>query len=243
MEIGDHMKEYFLRLYTKTKDEYYRQVSRYMDNNEKKFIITANPESFNLARSDNELELLLLDPQNDIVADGISIVKCAKKYGINVRERITGIDLANKVLELANNKKKSLYLFGAEKEVLDTLTQKIRESYPKIKILGTTDGYVEDKDKVLESIVKLNPDVCLVALGIPMQEKLIGRYIEKAKKGIYIGVGGSFDVMSGIKKRAPKIFIKLNLEWLYRIIKEPSRLKRFYNNNIKFMFSVLRDKK
>ena len=81
----------------------------------------------------------------------------------------------------------------------------------------------------MKKIVKLNPDICLVALGIPYQEKLINKYIDIAKKGIYVGVGGSFDVLSGTKKRAPKIFIKLNLEWLYRLICEPKRLKRFIN--------------
>ena len=84
----------------------------------------------------------------------------------------------------------------------------------------------------------MKPDICLIAMGIPMQEKLINKYFKNAKKGIYIGVGGSFDVLSGIKKRAPKLFIKLNLEWLYRIIKEPRRLKRFWNNNIKFLFKI-----
>ena len=90
----------------------------------------------------------------------------------------------------------------------------------------------------MKKIVKLNPDICLVALGIHYQEKLINKYIDIAKKGIYVGVGGSFDVLSGTKKRAPKIFIKLNLEWLYRLICEPKRLKRFINSNVKFIFEV-----
>ena len=90
----------------------------------------------------------------------------------------------------------------------------------------------------MKDIVKKKPDICMVALGIPYQEKLISKYFDKVNKGIYIGVGGSFDVMSGTKKRAPKIFIKLNLEWLYRIMTEPKRLKRFWNSNVKFMFKI-----
>ena len=81
----------------------------------------------------------------------------------------------------------------------------------------------------------MQPDICLVALGIPEQELLINKYFNKFKKGIFIGVGGSFDVLSGHKKRAPKLMIKLHLEWLYRIIKEPKRFKRFWESNIKFM--------
>ena len=95
-------------------------------------------------------------------------------------------------------------------------------------------GYVEDKNKVFETIEELEPDIILVALGMPVQEKLIYESLDKFNKGIFVGVGGSFDVLSGTKKRAPEFFIKHNLEWLYRIAKEPSRIRRFYDNNIKF---------
>ena len=90
---------------------------------------------------------------------------------------------------------------------------------------------------------KESPDICLVALGIPFQETIIYKHFNEFKKGIFIGVGGSFDVLSGFKKRAPKIFQKLNIEWLYRIIKEPKRLKRFYKNNIQFVFQLKKIKK
>ena len=98
-------------------------------------------------------------------------------------------------------------------------------------------------DIVFKEIIKLKPDVVMVALGIPNQEKLIYKHLKEFKKGIFIGVGGSFDVISGSKKRAPKLFVKLNIEWLYRICKEPSRLKRFWNNNVKFIFKIQKMKK
>ena len=87
-------------------------------------------------------------------------------------------------------------------------------------------------------MIKKEPDIVLVALGMPLQEELIYKYFDKFKKGIFIGVGGTFDVLSGSKKRAPKILIKLNLEWFYRIIKEPKRIKKFWNNNVKFMWYI-----
>ena len=120
---------------------------------------------------------------------------------------------------------------------------KIKKEYPKIVIKGHANGYVKDKDKVFQDIIKSKPDICLVALGIPEQELLIDKHINDFKKGIFMGVGGSFDVFSETKKRAPKIFIKLNLEWLYRLFKEPYRIKRFYNNNIKFIIYVLKNRK
>lgn len=237
------MKDYFLRLYTRSKNDYYIKLSKYLDNCERKFIVTANPETFRLAKTDTELENIILCEENDILPDGIAIVKAARKYGVDVAERITGIDTAEKLLELINNKKKTLFLFGSREEVLESLVEMIRKEYPCIKVLGAVDGYVEDKDAVFDTIAELSPDVTLVAMGVPLQEKLIARNLYKVKKGLFIGVGGTFDVLSGAKKRAPRIFIKLNLEWLYRIATEPSRLKRFYRNNVKFMFDVYREKK
>lgn len=238
----DFLKELFDTLYKKSRNEYFIKLSKYLDNNEKKFIVTANPETFMLARNDEEIRDIILNKDNDIIPDGIAVVKGARKLGIDVKERIAGIDVASKLLELLNNKKKTLYLFGAKDEVLKKLENVIKSKYPCIKILGSSHGFISDKDSEFEKIVSLNPDVCLVALGIPLQEKLINKYIEKANKGIYVGVGGTFDVLSGYKKRAPKIFIKLNLEWLYRIITEPSRLKRFYKSNIKFVKEIYKEK-
>lgn len=177
-----------------------------------------------------------------MVPDGIGIVKAARMINYDVKERITGIDIANELLKLGNKQKKSIYLFGAKQEVIDSMEKVLKESYPNLNLVGMSNGYEKDKDKIFEKIVKTKPDIVLVALGIPLQEKLIYKHLDKFDKGIFVGVGGSFDVISGHKKRAPKIFIKLNLEWLYRILKEPKRLKRFYDSNVKFIFKVRRQK-
>ena len=99
-------------------------------------------------------------------------------------------------------------------------------------------GYTKDKDLFFDEISKTKPDIVMVALGIPNQERLIYKHLNKFDKGVFIGVGGSFDVLSGYKKRAPKFFVNHNLEWLYRITKEPKRLKRFWNNNVLFIFKI-----
>lgn len=233
------MKEYLKKLYTKDKNTYFKLLSNDLKNKHKRFIITVNPETLMLSENDKELKKIL-DGNYSFVPDGIAVVKAARKVGTNVAERITGIDIAEYLLKLANENKYSIYLFGAKAEVIEKLVNRIKVEYPNINILGYSNGYVKDRDKIMKDIIKKTPDICMVALGIPYQEKLIAQYFNKVNKGIYIGVGGSFDVISGTKKRAPRIFIKLNLEWLYRIITEPSRLKRFWNNNIKFMFKVKR---
>lgn len=232
------MLKYFERLYTKGQDEFYELVSKNIKQNKKMFIITANPETFTIGEQDEEVNKMLLDKETTIIPDGIGIVKTAKMIDFNIKERIAGIDLATKLLEICNKNSLKLSLLGAKEEVLNNLKKVIKEQYPNIEIIKAENGYTQNKDKFFEDIIKLQPDVCLVALGIPAQEKLIYKYFNKFDKGIFVGVGGSFDVLSGTKKRAPKIFQKLNIEWLYRITKEPSRLKRFYNNNIKFIFKV-----
>lgn len=104
-------------------------------------------------------------------------------------------------------------------------------------------GYGKDKDADFREIEAMQPDLTLVALGVPAQEKLIARHLENFQKGVFIGVGGSFDVLSGSKRRAPALFVKTNTEWLYRIVREPSRLGRFYRNNVKFLRAVRRESK
>lgn len=230
------MKDILEKIYNEEENIFYSILEDLLTTNKKKFIITVNPEIIMKSYKNIEIKEMLLNDNNILVPDGISIIKKAKQYNINIKERITGVDISSKALEICNKNKKSIYLFGSKKEVLDKLIISIKQKYPNINIVGFSDGYVEDKDKIMKEIISLSPDLILIALGVPNQELLINKYIEKAKKGVFIGVGGTFDVLSGCKKRAPKLFIKLNLEWLYRIICEPTRLKRFIQNNIVFMF-------
>lgn len=232
------MRKLFDKLYKKSAQSFYEILSDNLKNNKKTFVVTANPETFMISEKNEDVRKMLLDKETVMVPDGIGVLKAGKKIGYNIEERITGIDIANELLKFGNEQKKSIYLFGSKQEVIDSMKIVIKEQYPNLKLVGTSNGYVTDKDKVFDEIVKLEPDIVLVALGIPLQEMLIYKHLNRFKKGIFVGVGGSFDVMSGMKKRAPKIFIKLNLEWLYRIMKEPKRFKRFYNSNVKFLFKV-----
>ncbi len=235
------MKKYLEKVYKEDKQDFYKEIEENLKNEEKQFIITANPEILTTAERNKEYEKILLDKNTTIIPDGIGIIKGAKMFGINLPERITGVDLTLKLIELCNKYNKSIYLFGATKEVMNKMEKLIQEKYTGVNLVGTQDGYIEDKQAVMEDIKLKNPDVILVALGVPKQEKLIYDNLQDFKKGIFVGVGGSFDVISGSKKRAPKIFIKLNLEWLYRIAFSPSRWKRFYEGNIKYIFKLKKE--
>lgn len=237
------MKAFFEKLYKGTRNDFFNFIENKLINNEKCFVVTANPETFILGTRDKDFKLLLLDGETTVIADGIGLVKGADMLGINIPERIPGVELAEQLFKYGDTLNKTIYLLGAKPEIIKALCQKLESDYKNLKIIGFCDGYYKDKDAVFEEIKTLCPDIVLVALGIPAQEKLIYKHLNQFKKGIFAGVGGSFDVLSGAKQRAPKFFIKHNLEWLYRIAKEPKRIKRFYNNNVKFLFEVRNLKK
>lgn len=232
------MKKYFDKLYKDDFNSFIKELNKNVKENIKTFVITANPETLMIGTENPVFDMILKSEDTIIVPDGIGVVKAANMLDIPIKERITGVEIVQELFRILNEEKKSLYLLGAKREVIEQLVSKIKVDYENINILGYQDGYVEDKDAVFEEIVALKPDAVLVALGIPAQEILIHKYYDKFDKGIFIGVGGSFDVLSGTKKRAPEIFIKLNLEWLYRITKEPKRFKRFYDSNIKFIGKI-----
>lgn len=238
------MREYFEKIYKGSQREFYNLIKDNLINNHKTFVITANPETIMIAEENEVLKNAFLDEQTIVVPDGIGVVKGAKMLGYKKPNKtITGIALVEQLFKYCNEYKKSLFLFGAKKTVLDTLVSKVEKNYPDIKIAGAIDGYVEDKQKAFDEIKTKKPDVVLVALGIPNQEILIYKNINEFNKGIFVGVGGSFDVLSGIKKRAPKIFLKYNLEWLYRITTEPKRIKRFLKSNVKFIRKIKEENK
>ena len=241
-EKKNDLSKFFDKIYANGKDDFYKNIDESLKKGKKRFVVTANPETLMIANRNPELEKCLLKDYVTIVPDGIGIIKGAKILGYPQKETITGVGLVEHLLKECNNLKKSIFLFGAKKEVVETLENVIKKEYTDIEIKGIENGYVEDKQKVFDEIKKLAPDLILVALGIPAQELIIDKNFEEFDKGIFIGVGGSFDVLSGLKKRAPKFFVKLHLEWLYRITTEPKRIKRFINSNVKYLLKIAEEK-
>ena len=235
------IKAYFEKLYKSTKESFFEIVKQNIINEKKMFIVTANPETIMTSEQNNDFKKALLDENTTIIPDGIGTVKGAKMLGYHVEGTIPGVELCTKLFEYCNQYSKNIFLLGAKQEVLEKLVNVLERNYPNAHICGYENGYVENKQAVFDKIPNLEPDVVLVALGIPEQELLIYKNLNQFNKGIFVGVGGSFDVLSGTKKRAPKIFIKLHLEWLYRILKEPKRLKRFFNSNVKYILKIKKE--
>ena len=237
------MRKLFDKLFKESPDVLNEILEANVVDQKKTFVVTANPEVFMKASEHELLSTMLLDDQVIITPDGEGIVMAAKKLGYKIWGKIAGVDTVEKMFDLGNSHHSKLYIYGSKQEVLDQLQERLNTRYENLQVVGLKNGYTNNADEVFKDMVAKEPDIILVALGVPKQEMLIASHLSEFKKGIFIGCGGSLDVLSGSKKRAPKIFIKLKIEWLYRICKEPKRIKRFYESNVKFLFMINKMKK
>ena len=170
----------------------------------------------------------IIDEAGLITADGIGIVMVSRLRGGNLPERVTGYDTLLKLLESGNQKKWSFYFLGSDPLTNQKVCEIIGVKYPDLSILGRHHGFFKqsEEDKIVEEIGSLKPDILVVALGAPFAERWIHKYKSKLNAKIAIGVGGSLDVIAGKVKATPESWKRLNLEWLYRLIQQPSRWKR-----------------
>lgn len=190
-------------------------------------IITANPIMIMAALENPEYKQMMQNAEL-IVPDGSGVVWAAQKGGDPVAERVAGIDLMHELLLLGAQKQWRAYLLGSTQEVIEETSSRLSRQYPGLVIAGYRDGFFgpEQDEEVVQAIKKAAPQLLFVARGADNQEPWIGKYKQKLGVPIMMGVGGSFDVISGKTKRAPLVFQKLRLEWLYRLLKQPSRLPR-----------------
>lgn len=206
-------------------------------------IVTANPEIVMTAKDDPSYREIINNVADYVTADGIGIVKAARMLGKRLPERVTGYDLFTWFLDTANKDKLRVYLIGAKPEVIQAVEKKVKSEYPDIDLVGCEDGYFKDSLETVASRIKAaQPDLVFAALGFPKQERLLAILREEGLQATMMGVGGSFDVFSGMAKRAPKAFQDAHLEWFYRLLKEPTRIGRMMVLP-KFVVEVKKSKK
>ncbi len=189
-------------------------------------VVTANPEIVMVARENRSFRTIL--EQAYVVPDGIGIVYAAKWTNQPITQRVTGVELLEALMEQADRHKWNVYLLGAAPDVTPMAAEKLAKRYPGARIVGYRNGFFQksEEGQIVQEIARLKPHLLFVALGAPKAEEWIATHRSELQVPLVMGVGGSFDVIAGKVKRAPVVWQRLHLEWLYRLLSQPSRWRR-----------------
>lgn len=203
------------------------QAEMYMEERAGAIIATANAEMILRAVKDAELRQILNDAAL-VVPDGAGTVWAAHHLGFSMPERVAGFDLVQELLRRAPARGQKVFFFGAAPGIAEAAKQKAEALYPGLSVVGTRDGYFTPAEEaaIVAAVREAAPDLLLVALGVPRQEKWLAKYLRTLGVPLAIGVGGTFDVMAGVVKRAPRWMQRAKLEWFYRGLAQPQRIGR-----------------
>lgn len=206
-------------------------------------IVTANAEIIYQASKNEKMRHVINNAQM-VTADGSGVVWASRQLGEPLEQRVTGIDLVNSICEQSAKDKWKIYILGSAPGVAAAAAVNIRNKFPGCNIVGTHHGYFNAKEEkqILAELEQLKPDILFVALGAPKQEYWIACHLAELGIPVGMGIGGSMDVLSGNVKRAPKWMQKMSLEWLYRLLIQPTRFKRVLALP-KFMLAVKKQAK
>jgi N-acetylglucosaminyldiphosphoundecaprenol N-acetyl-beta-D-mannosaminyltransferase len=210
-----------------TMDEAVARVREFIDKGSPRLVATANAEMVMLAQSDAKLAAILASADL-VVPDGAGVVWAARYHGQAVAERVAGFDLTQRLLALAAQSGYRVYFFGGAPGVAEAAAVIAQQRYPGVRIVGIRNGFFQDSDQaaIINEIHQAAPHILLAALGIPKQEKWLHCHLSGLGVPVCIGVGGTFDVMAGVVKRAPRWMQQAGLEWLYRLLRQPQRFGR-----------------
>lgn len=203
-------------------------------------VITINPEMIENA-SQNPDFAEIINSAELVIPDGIGVEIGLKILGYNVR-RIAGIEFSHRMIEECAKNSQSVALVGAKPQIVEKAKENLEKEISGLYITYAHDGYFSNDEEIINELKIRQPRLVLCALGSPKQEEFIIKAKQVLPNALFVGVGGSFDVWSGVVERAPEIYQKLGLEWLYRTIKEPKRFKRIFPTLPLFVLKVLREK-
>jgi N-acetylglucosaminyldiphosphoundecaprenol N-acetyl-beta-D-mannosaminyltransferase len=209
-----------------TMDETVAHLDALLQGDTLHLVATADASGIYMAQKDPALAAIYAQASH-VTADSYGVVWALRRQGIDT-PRVSGVDVADRLIALSAQKGYRVYLLGAAPGVPEAAAERLRLIHPGCNIVGTRHGYfpASDDQVVAEEVAKAEPDILLVAMGIPRQEKFILATQSIIKAKIAVGVGGSFDVWSGRAKRAPLIIQKMKLEWLWRLLLNPSKISK-----------------
>ena len=207
----------------------------------KGYVVTPNPEIVYQAMEDAGF-CELVNQASLVLPDGIGVIYASKILGDKLPGKVAGIDFASMLMHRMAQEKMRLFLLGAKPGVADQAAEKLKKKYSGLIISGTRDGYFKNDSEAVAAVNTAGgADVMFVCLGAPKQEYFMSKYQKKLNVTLCCGLGGSLDVFASTVQRAPDIFIKLGLEWFYRLCKEPKRIGRMMKLPL-FMLLVIRKK-
>jgi N-acetylglucosaminyldiphosphoundecaprenol N-acetyl-beta-D-mannosaminyltransferase len=190
------------------------------------YVVTPNPEIVWMCEKDGALTEAVSGAAM-VLPDGVGIIHASKILKRPLKEKIPGVDFAERLLEkYSARNENSVFLFGAKPGVAEDAAKNLKERFPGLNVAGTADGYFKDEDELVGRINAADADLLIVCLGAPLQEKWMARNRERLNARLMLGLGGSLDVYAGKTERAPEGWQKAGLEWLYRGLKDPRRIKR-----------------
>ncbi|MFP7171619.1 WecB/TagA/CpsF family glycosyltransferase [Terribacillus halophilus] len=214
------------------------QFRKALEEANQKTIFFVNAHCYNLAQKD-EFYREILNDSDYVLNDGIGIGLAAKLFNVRLSENHNGTDFTPRVLEIANEKKSRVFLLGGEEGIAKKAAFNIKKRYPGISKIEYQSGFFQDNSKVISKINDFNPDILIVGMGVPLQEKWIEQFKEELNCTLLLAVGAFLDFTANKVKRAPIIFRNLKLEWVYRLIQEPKRLwKRYLLGNLLFIYYI-----
>lgn len=201
------------------------EIHRLVSEGQPSLVITADASAIIFARRDPEFQEIFKSASL-VTPDGAGVVLGLRMLGRQVRERVCGVDLVVDIAAQAEREGWKVFLLGAEPGVADAAAQELKTRFPNLQICGVQHGYFQDDAPVVDAIRDSGAQVLLIAMGMPRQEKWFWRYRDQLGVSVAMGVGGSFDVLSGRVRRAPGFFQRYNLEWLYRFWCAPRKSSR-----------------
>jgi len=220
-----------------SEDELINEIFADYNNNIQNVIVNINPEIVVNNYKDKKI-ISKFNSEKFQIPDGVGIIYASKLNKGQIKKRIPGIDLMKKICEESIKYNSRIFLYGTQPDIIEKAKEELEKTYSGIQIIGVCNGFI-DEDVAVERIKATKPDILFVGTGSPKQENFIFNNKDKLSTvKIFMPVGGSFDVISNCLKRAPECVTKMNLEWLYRLIKQPKRIFRQLKL-VKFIYYVI----
>jgi N-acetylglucosaminyldiphosphoundecaprenol N-acetyl-beta-D-mannosaminyltransferase len=222
---ADEFRVLGVRVHKITLDETIDQIKEFIKERKPKLLVTLGTEMVMAAQNNDEFREII-NSADLVCADAVGIVWASRRLGEPLHEKVAGIDVLSRIAQLSETTGWRLFFLGAAEGMAESAIDALRQRYPGMVVAGHHHGYFSDDEQVKRMIREASPDVLFVALGSPRQELWFWKNKEDLQVPVGIGVGGSFDVLSGKLKRSPQWMISLGLEWLYRLYLQPWRWKR-----------------